>query len=137
MTIRSSTAEDFDTLYHIGKTTPEFRVSANEVFMDADEFAFGISGDTNSVFLVAEEGGNIVGFIYFSANDLDKPVKHVYACLVYLTVLPEYRKQGTAQQLYEEAVFELKKKGVTHVYGWANIEGDGAIVKFMEKRRYS
>lgn len=92
MNIRLAKKEDFPTLYDLGKSTVEFQVSAREVFMDADEFAFGIE-DPHSVFLVAEENENIIGFIYTSELDYDKPLKKQSACLIYLTVLPEFRKQ--------------------------------------------
>ncbi len=35
--IREANFEDFDELYSIGANTPEFRVSANEPFMDNSE----------------------------------------------------------------------------------------------------
>ncbi len=135
MNIRPAKKEDFHKLYEIGKNTPEFKVSAREVFMDADEFAFGIE-DPNSVFLVAEED-EIAGFIYASLSDHDKPLKKQTACLIYLTVLPAFRKHGFAQKLYSACEKALKDKGASGIYGFANIESDGAIVKFMEKQGFS
>ena len=136
MNIRPATTKDFETLYEIGKNTAEFRVSAREVFMDADEFAFGIE-DPHSVFLVAEEDDKIIGFVYASELDHDKPLKKQTACLIYMTVLPEYRKQGIAQKLYAECEAILKKRGISGMYGWANTESDGAILQFMEKQGFS
>lgn len=136
MNIRLATKEDFPVLYKLGKSTIEFQVSTREVFMDAEDFAFGIE-DPHSVFLVAEENKNIVGFIYASEIDYNKQLQKHSACLIYLTVIPEFRMHGVAQKLYEECENILKKRGISGLYGWANIESDGAIVKFMEKQGFS
>jgi predicted N-acetyltransferase YhbS len=136
MNIRLANDSDFPVLYDMGKNTSEFRVSAKEVFMDADEFKFGIT-DPNSVFLVADQGDSIIGFIYASLIDHDKPLEKQSACLIYMTVLPAFRKQGIAQQLYQACEANLKARGVSGVYGWANIESDGAIVNFLEKEGFA
>lgn len=136
MNIRLAKSEDFPILYQMGKQTVEFRVSAREVFMDAGEFKFGIT-DPNSVFLVAEETNKIIGFVYASLIEHDKPLEKQSACLIYMTVLPEFRKHGIAQKLYTECEKALKLKGVSGIYGWANTESDGAILKFMEKQGFA
>ncbi len=133
--IRKAEISDFKELYEIGKNTPELRVSGTEVFMDADEFEWAIK-NSKSVFLVAEHKKQIVGFIYTSAKDLDKPFQHRYACLVYIVVLPEFRRKGTAKKLYNESERRLRTLGITHNYLWANIEGNGEIVKFMKNRGF-
>ena len=135
MNIRPATKEDFPILYELGKSTIEFRVSAKEVFMDAEEFLFGIE-DPHSVLLVAEENDNIIGFIYASEIDYYKSLENRSACLIYLTVIPEFRMHGVAQKLYQECEKVLKSRGISGIYGWANIESDGAIVKFMEKQGF-
>lgn len=136
MNIRLAKKEDFPLLYEIGKNTPEFQVSYGAVFMDAGEFEYGLT-DVNSVFLLAEEKGKIVGFIYASNLDHDKPTNRKTACLIYLTVIPEFRKQGIAQRLYDACEEKLKRQGVQSVYGFANNESDGAILKFMEKNKFA
>lgn len=92
MNIRLAKKEDFPILYDLGRSTVEFQVSAREVFMDAEEFAFGIE-DPDSVFLIAEEKEKIIGFIYTSQLDANKPLKKQSACLIYLTVVLEFRQQ--------------------------------------------
>jgi ribosomal protein S18 acetylase RimI-like enzyme len=136
MITRRAKADDFETLYEIGQGTSEFRVSAKEVFMDAEEFRFGIV-DPHSVFLVAEENAEIIGFVYASLLDHDKPLEKQSACLIYLTVLPEYRHKGIANELYTACERSLKEKGVSGIYGWANVESDGAIVEFMKKQGFA
>jgi ribosomal protein S18 acetylase RimI-like enzyme len=60
--------------------------------------------------LLSEEDNKICGFLYVNAKDLEKPFEDKYACLVYLVVLPQYRKQGIAQKLYDVCVQQLKEK---------------------------
>lgn len=136
MKIRKAELTDFDELYYLGLSTPEFRVSANEVFMDADDFKMHITEDS-SAFFVAEDKDKIIGFICSNAKDSDKPFVNKYACLVYIMVKPEYRNKGVAKNLYAECEKELKKKGITHFYSWANAEGDGSIVNFLKKEGFA
>ena len=133
--IRVANKDDFPELYKIGESTKEFRVSASQNFMDEDEFMAVMTKPTG-VFLVAEENGRIVGFIYVSSDDKDSPLKKHWACLVYLVVLPEMRGKMVATKLYEESIIKLKELGVTNLYGWANAEGDGAILSFMKKHGF-
>ncbi|MFA7718004.1 MAG: GNAT family N-acetyltransferase [Candidatus Absconditabacterales bacterium] len=135
MTIRKATLQDFDKLYAIGKMTPELKVSAVEEFMDTEEFQRCITNPVG-LFLLSEEDNKICGFLYVNAKDLEKPFEDKYACLVYLVVLPQYRKQGIAQKLYDVCVQQLKEKGITHMYCWANTEGQGEIVEFMKKQKF-
>jgi ribosomal protein S18 acetylase RimI-like enzyme len=136
MKIRSASVKDFDELYSIGKSTPELQVSANEKFMDADEFRLAIT-DTDDVFLVAEEKGKITGFILAYGKDIHRPYKNKYGCIVYLVVLSEFRRKGIATKLYSECMERLKKMGLTHAYTWASAESKGEIVAFMEKQGFA
>jgi|SRR3989338_7197182 len=136
MQIRLAKLDDFIELYEIGKNTPELKVSATEEFMDADEFKWSIT-NPNGIFLVAEEEKSKIGFLYASARDIERPFKNKYACLVYLVVTPEFRRKGIAEKLYLEAEKKLKELGVTNIYGWANSESKGEIIKFMKSNGFS
>lgn len=103
--------------------------------MERDEFLSAIE-NPNGIFLLAENDEAITGFIYASRKDMEHVLKTRWACLVYLVVKPVYRKSGIAQKLYDECVRELKKNGVSKVYGWANSESDGSIVRFMKKNGF-
>ena|SRR3989344_1492867 len=136
MLIRSASLDDFEELYSIGMNTPELQVSATEEFMDTDEFRWSIT-NPQGIFLLAEENQKIVGFIYANTKDIEKPFEKRYACLVYLVVVPEFRKQGVAKQLYTKCEIRLKEKGITHLYGWAHTEGDSRIIPFMKKQGFA
>ena len=135
MTIRTATIADFQHLYLIGTHTSELRVSSVEPFMDPDEFRWAIT-NPDGVFLVAEVDQNIVGFIYANTNDIEKTFQNKYACIVYLVVIPPFRRRGVAQRLYLETEKKLHTKGVSHLYCWAHDSGTGEIVRFMEKQGF-
>src|SRR3989344_6369292 len=132
MKIRNATLNDFVELYSVGLNTPGFRVSANEPFIDNDDFKLRINNPKH-IFLLAEENKKVVGFICINTADADSPVKNRYACLVYIVVLSDFRKNGVAQRLYKESEKKLKNIGITHIYSWANTEGDGKIIKFLKR----
>src|SRR3989338_7419832 len=136
MKIRKARLEEFEELYEIGKNTPELRVSATEEFMDKDDFRQRINGP-QGVFLVAEKEGKIAGFICANAKDADSQLQNRYACLVYLVTLPGFRRQGVAKKLYTECEKQLKEKGITHFYSWANAEGDGGIIQFLGNQGFA
>lgn len=136
MNIRPATPEDFSALYTIGTNTPELQVSATEVFMDDDEFMWSLT-NPKGVFLVAEVNNRPIGFIYASATDMERPFAHKYACLVYLVVIPEYRRKGVAQKLYLACETALQTLGITNIYVWANNESNGEIISFMKKNNFT
>lgn len=136
ISIRPATPQDFDPLYSLGQNTPELQVSSTQSFMDRDEFEVAIQ-NPSGVFLLAEVNGSLAGFIYASSNDKDRPLKKMWACLVYLVVAPEWRGRRIATQLYDSCITKLKENGITHLYSWADTEGDGAILSFMKKEGFA
>ena len=138
VTIRTATMEDIESMYAIGLTTPEFQVSAqNEAFMSKEEFSFAVT-DSDSEFLLAEsDDKEIAGFIYAGVSDKERILPDQYACIVYLVVHPNFRRQGIAAQLYHACEQRLKQRGVKGVYSWTSIEGDGAIQRFFEKEGFA
>jgi len=135
MKIRPVVLDDFSELYEIGKNTPELRVSSTEDFMDADEFRWSLT-NPHGVFLVAENKRKKIGFIYANSRDTERPFDKKYACLVYLVVIPEFRRQGVAQQLYSECEKRLKQLEISNIYMWANAETNGNIIESMKRRGF-
>jgi len=131
MIIRKALISDFKTMYRIGCQTPEMQVNYNDPFMERDDFRSRILDKTN-VFLVAEEDDKIIGFICANASDKDRPLKDEWACLVYIVVIPEFRKHGIATLLYNECTKTLKKRGITHLYALAD-GNTQAIQNFLKK----
>ena len=129
MKIRKALRKDFGELYDLGLLSTELRVSKNEPFMEKDDFMLRIT-DKRHVFLIAEEQNTIAGFICASTKDTDRPLKHRYACLVYIVTSPDFRRRGVATKLYRECVRILKARGITHLYTLADADTK-AIQKFL------
>lgn len=135
MNVRIAEKKDFSELYALGLATPEFRVGAEGEFMEEGEFLSAIE-NPNGTFLQAEEEATIIGFIYASWRDIERGPQTTWACLVYLVVESRYRKQKVAQKLYDTCLKELQQHKITNVYGWANSESDGSIIRFLKKQGY-
>ncbi len=131
MHIRKVTPQDFDKLYSLGLNTPELKVSATEDFMDPDEFNYCITNE-QGVFLLAEEQEEIIGFLYANAKDAERDYAMKWACLVYIVTHQTYRGKGVAAQLYDAGITALKKKGISHLYAWANPQS--GVIPFLEKK---
>ena len=130
MLIRKATVKDFKKLYSFGLNTPELKVNHKERFMSKEEFLYAIK-NKNGVLLLAEENGEILGFIYADTEDVDRPYKAT-ACLVYIAVSKKFRSKGIASSLYNEGVKELKKMKITNIYAWANPHS--GVINFLEKQ---
>ncbi len=117
--------------------------------MSPEEFRWSLV-NSQGVFLVAEKeslaaenqkpAGNsnrLQGFIYASTQDAEKPFPEKYACIIYLAVRPESRNQGIATLLYRECERLLQSRGITHLYGWAHLEGKGEITRFLRKQGFA
>ena len=135
MKIRKAKIEDFNEIYKIGLKTKELQVSSDEPFMDKEDLKLRIKNKKH-IFLLAEDKNKIMGFILANIEDTDRPLKNKYACMIYLAITPEFRRKGMATILYKELEAKLKSMQITHVYGWANTESDGSIIKFMENQKF-
>ena len=131
--IRIASLEDFVELYQIGKSTPELKVSATEDFMSEEEFKLAIQ-NPKGLFLISKNNERVNGFLYATTNDMEKSLEQKWACIVYIAVLPEFQKLGYGKSLYNECEKQLKKRGITNIYCWANGEDDGKVVEFMKKQ---
>ena len=130
MLIRPARASDFDELYALGKSFPELRTSCQFDFMEPEEFLTAMT-TPSGVFLCAEEG-RLIGFVYANTNDIEKrDSENTIACLVYIAVLPEFRRLGVGQALHDECLARLRKRNVKYLYVWANVESP-SIRAFME-----
>lgn len=135
--IRTVRDDDSRELYALGLETPELKTSASEPFMDEQEFRAAIN-NRHGVMLLATAGSRIAGFVYanFGESDIERGPGSKWACLVYVVVRPEFRRRGVAQQLSVACISELKRHGMTHVYAWADTEGDGSVIALMKKNGF-
>ncbi len=85
-----------------------------------------------SVSLVAEEDGQIVGLIdiELDSDDLTYTDRGRGAILWHLAVLPEYRRQGVAAKLWQEAEKRLRDAGIEYCELWT--QEDEAANRFYQ-----
>lgn len=102
--------------------------------MTLEEMQEAIS-QTGGMLFLAELDGSLVGFIFALVGDFDRLPNATQACLVYLAVAPECRRQGIAQKLYDQLREELKERGVSYVYAWAC--PTSGVVDFMKRQGWN
>lgn len=125
--IRKAGAKDFKTLYKFGLAINELKVSDKEPFMTPEEFKWHM-GNPHGVFLVAEEGRKLVGFAYANMRDSDRSEPGT-ACLVYLAVDRNHRREGIGRKLYSKVEKKLMQRGVNYIYALAS-ENDKPVIGF-------
>jgi len=89
----------------------------------------------HGVFLLAEAQGSLLGFCYANTKDIDRPPMETHACLVFLAVRQDARGSGLGHELCQRIVDELKARGVTYVYAWAN--PNSGVVQFMQRHGWA
>lgn len=136
MHIRTATVHDFAAIYAIGLSCPELQTNPDQPFMEPEELRWAIE-NPNGVFLLAEEGGEAIGFAYANMQDMERPMPGRFACLVYLAVLQTRRTQGFATQLYKAAVERLRMNGVATLYGWAHAGEASPIEAFFSRQGFA
>lgn len=135
MHIRAATVHDVAAIYAIGLGCPKLQTNPTQPFMEPEELQWAIE-NPNGAFLLAEEGGEAIGFVYANMQDMERPMPGRFACLVYLAVVQVKRSQGLATQLYEAAVERLREGGVTTLYGWAHAGEASPIEAFLSRQGF-
>lgn len=131
---RQAVPDDVPAIVDFGNSIPELKVNAEIDFMTQNEVLSAVM-NPRGIFLVAVSEGSIVGFSYANTQDLDRVLVAGYACLVYLAVRNDRRTAGLGNALYQRTLDELKSRGVSYVYAWAN--PTSGIIEFMQRRGWS
>ncbi len=132
--IRRAEAADALNLHRFGLTIPELKVSSQVEFMTLEEVQESLS-QAGGMWFLAELEGSLVGFIFALVGDLDRLPNAAQACLVYLAVAPECRRQGIAQRLYDRIQDEFQERGVSYVYAWAC--PTSGVIDFMRRQGWN
>ena len=96
ITVQRAYRVELDRLFQLALTVPELQASNQRVFMDKGEFNRRLFEIMNTVTLVAERRGRILGLLYAT---LEEPS----ARIVFLAVLPEYRDWYSAASGVEDS----------------------------------
>lgn len=116
--------------YYILKTHHTFETAA----LSADEMNERI-GETSEdyPFLVAEDEGEIQGYVYATQFKLRQAYKHSVEASIY--VRNQAKQQGIGSKLYEQFLEELKETDVHAIMAGISLPNE-ASVKFHEKQGY-
>jgi len=116
ITVRNLKADDADTVYKIGSTNSAFDLTATNRFFPPDYLHRWFSDPGEDVLLGAFNEDKLIGFV------LCQIVRKTWAVWHNLYVLPEYRKSGTGQTLYESAMSILAERGVLYCNAYTRDE---------------
>ncbi len=113
------------TDYH--HSLDEFYKTSGE-YSGLEEMAGAWLSDMNMQIFVAEEGGEVTGYIRVGVEDGPEYSKEKKIGLVYDSfVVEESRRQGVATKLFEKALVWLQKKKVNFVELNVDARNEGAI----------
>jgi ribosomal protein S18 acetylase RimI-like enzyme len=124
--VRRAYRAELDRLFQFALVIPELQASNQRVFMEKAEFNRWLFEMMNTVTLVAERRSRILGFLYATLEETS-------ARIVFLAVLPEYRRRGIGTALHHELKAHIPH-GVAFVGGYALV--DSPVIPFLEKLGY-
>ncbi len=117
-----------------GEFDPLFAVSANATDACRHYLSDSIK-DAKSLVLVSEQKGKIVGLLKADLRDRTFYQPRKEGAIVEFYILPEYRRKRLGEELIEEAVKALKRKGAQIIT--AEFPSQNQIaVNFYSKRGY-
>ncbi len=124
--------KDVDSIYEIGKSTPEFKIShnPNSIFWPKETLLNWV-GTKEDVLLVAEEKGEIMGFVICRTHK-----KTSTASLDNIWVSPRFRGKDLSKKLLNYLLKELKKREIGYVFGLVK-EDNLSSIKFFEKNNFN
>ncbi|MFQ5643607.1 MAG: GNAT family N-acetyltransferase [Thiogranum sp.] len=102
------------------------------------EHVIRIQEGGKGVILVAEQGGELIGFVCLSGpvgNQAEGERQDAYAFMSDLFVVPEYRNRGTGSRLVREIEQHAHAMGAGHVALRIAV-GNDVSRRFYEKNRY-
>jgi ribosomal protein S18 acetylase RimI-like enzyme len=125
ITFSKAKTKELEEIYKVGKSISELKVS-DEIFMSKKDLDFCIR-NKDGFFLVAKEFGKVIGFSY---GVKEAPT---YASMMYTAVIPAYRRRGLGKTLLRKCMKEMKRRGVSSVYGLVT---NNKAVAFLKKLGY-
>jgi len=110
MQIRKMEEKDIETVYEMLQNIEEFRVSKESKMGEwVKQSLKNWIKNKDDEMLVAEENGEVVGFIFTTAH---KPSGK--ATIENIFVKEEFRGKGISKKLLDECIARLKKKGINY-----------------------
>ncbi|HEX8737392.1 MAG TPA: GNAT family N-acetyltransferase [Pyrinomonadaceae bacterium] len=136
MFIREASQQDVPIVYRLQRQ------------MLAEDGIYGFVAETfeqiekaiNPYFLIAETGGEIIGFISGDVSVSDGsavvPKGEKYLEIENLYVAPEFRKQGVGGRLVDEALTKARENGASYAMLYSASKDVHGILKFYERHNF-
>jgi ribosomal protein S18 acetylase RimI-like enzyme len=114
----------------------------------AEDNVYGLTPDNyeqivaalDSYFLVAEVGGDVIGFVSGSAHVSEEtavtPAGQSYLEIDNLYVVPQFRQQGVGGRLVDQLLMQAKEEGITHALVYSAAKDIRRILKFYEQHDF-
>jgi len=128
VSIHRARPQDVNSVYRLVTSISEFAASGETRFFKREELKEWI-GRRDSVVLVAQDKGNIIGFLFA------KIISKHWCMLDSIAVNPRYRNKGIGKQLLDKLYAILKRKGVDYMQGLVDV-GQGKTRAFWKKRGF-
>ena len=131
---RLVTIDDYDNIYALWCSTEQSKRALNPVDDSREGIERYLKRNPNTCFLALSKDGSgdapeVVGVI-LTGHDGRRAIIH------HLCVHPAYRHQGIASQLVKEAEAELKKEGISKIFGLVFRDNEPANA-LKKKKGYS
>jgi ribosomal protein S18 acetylase RimI-like enzyme len=111
ITIREMELDDLAPIYHLGEKLFTAREAPN-LYRTWDEYELvELFNSDSELCLVAESEGKVIGFALGTTIEKDRSAWK-YGHLVWLGVLPEYRRAGAAARLFNQLKELMAREGV-------------------------
>jgi ribosomal protein S18 acetylase RimI-like enzyme len=136
MFIREALTTDAPVIYRLQRRMSE----ENGIYGFVAETVEQIEKAINPYFLVAETGGEMIGFISgdVSAGDGSAvvPPGEKYLEIENLYVAPEFRKQGVGGRLVDEALTKARRNGAAYATLYSASKDARGILRFYERHGF-
>ena len=136
LTIRECAEEDLDTIRRMETGWADEDITYGQVAADRSELLKHLGG----LFLVAEAGGEVIGFAYGSAHTSDGlaviPAGERYFEVDELYVAPELRGRGIGGALLDDLLRRSREEGMARSLVYSATKDLESILRFYRKHGF-
>ena len=129
-TIRTVVIDDYDSIFELWNSTEQSRRALNPVDDSRDGIERYLKRNPTTCFLAKTTDSDKTVGVILTGHDGRRAIVH------HICVHPDYRRQGIAAMLVEQAEKALQKEGITKIFGLVFKDNDIANA-FWETQGYT
>jgi ribosomal protein S18 acetylase RimI-like enzyme len=130
-TVENLTPNDAPEVRALGLQTPELHLNASQPIYYEEEDLRSLFTSPTDIYLAARSEGELAGYFIGTFNPY---LKEAY--MIDLVVKPEFRGQGVATALFQQAFKLLKERGAGWAWGLVH-EDNAAMMQILEKKGFT